>query len=125
MVIYLAGLNQIPQEYYEGAIMDGASWWQQVRFITLPQLSPIVYFNVLMGSIGVLQVFAVPYVMMGPQGEPVRSTLFYLMYLFDQGFRQLNMGYACAMAWLLFLAIAALTYAAHWITARHVHYDAA
>lgn len=125
MVIYLAGLTDIPRSYYEVAIVDGANWWQQTRNITIPLLSPVIYFNVIMACVGILQVFAVPFVMFGAQGDPLRSTLFYLMYMFDQAFRRLNMGYACAMAWLLFVAIAVLTYGAHRIASRHVHYDTA
>lgn len=125
MVIYIAGLRDVPRSHYEVALVDGASWWQQLVHVTLPALSPVIYFNVLMGCISVLQVFALPYVMMGPQGDPLRSTLFYLMYLFDQAFRKLNMGYACAMAWTLFVLIAGLTYAAHRLTVRHVYYDGA
>lgn len=125
MVIYFAGLRDIPRSYYEVALVDGANWWHQLVHITLPALSPIIYFNLIMGCISVLQVFAVPYVMMGAQGDPLRSTLFYLMYMFDQAFRKLNMGYACAMAWALFVVIAALTYTAHKLMIRHVHYDGA
>lgn len=123
MVIYLAGLAEIDRAHYEVAIVEGATWLQQSLYITIPRLSPLIYFNVIMGTIGVLQVFAVPYVMMGAQGDPLRSTLFYLMYMFDQAFRKLNMGYASAMAWLLFLVIALLTFAAHKLTIRHVYYD--
>lgn len=123
MVIYLAGLVDIPRSYYEVAIMDGANWWSQTWHVTIPLLSPVIYFNIIMGCISILQVFAIPFVMMGAQGEPLRSTLFYLMYIFDQGFRKMNMGYACAMAWLLFVFIALLTYGAHRMTVKHVHYD--
>ncbi|MDX1971528.1 MAG: sugar ABC transporter permease [Candidatus Sumerlaeia bacterium] len=120
MVIYLAGLQDIPQNLYDTAEMDGANWFQKTRHVTLPLLSPLIYFNLIVGTIGILQVFTVPYVMMGPQGDPLRSSLFYLMYLFDQAFRKLNMGYACAMAWLLFVVIALLTYGAHKVAERRV-----
>ncbi|MGF1572892.1 MAG: carbohydrate ABC transporter permease [Sumerlaeia bacterium] len=122
MVIYLAGMQEIPRSLYDAADMDGANWYHKMRHVTLPMLSPVIYFNVIVGTIGILQVFTVPYVMMGPQGDPLRSSLFYLMYLFDQAFRKFNMGYACAMAWLLFVAIAALTFFAHRITIKRVYY---
>jgi multiple sugar transport system permease protein len=86
-------------------------------------ISPVIYFNLLMGCIGVLQIFAVPYVM--TSGGPMRSTLFYTMYLYQQAFRFLNMGYACAMAWVLFVMVALLTYTAHRVSRRHVYYGGA
>lgn len=122
-VIYLAGLQEVPRDYYDAARVDGANWYQQIWHITLPLISPVIYFNVIMGCIGTLQVFAVPFIMTG--GGPMRSTLFYAMYLFDQAFRYLNMGYACALAVVLFAIIAALTYTAHVITSKHVHYGGA
>lgn len=123
VVIYLAGLQDVPRDYYEAARVDGANWWQQTRHITLPMISPVIYFNVIMGTIGVLQIFAVPYVMTG--GGPARATLFYTMYLFNQAFRYLNMGYACAMAWVLFVIVAGLTLLAHRLSKGHVYYGGA
>jgi len=123
IVIYLAGLQDIPTQLYEAARIDGANWWQQILHVTLPMLSPVIYFNLIMGCIGVLQVFALPYIM--TQGGPARSSYFYTMYLFDHAFLFLNMGYACAMAIVLFLMIALLTFTAHKLTARHVYYGGA
>lgn len=120
VVIYLAGLQDVPRTLYEAARIDGASWWQQTASVTLPMITPVIYFNLIMGCIVVLQIFAVPYVMTG--GGPARSTLFYTMYLYDQAFVYLNMGYACAMALVLFLMIAALTATAHHFSIRFVHY---
>lgn len=120
VVIYLAGLQDVPRSLYEAARVDGASIFQQFVNVTLPMLSPVIYFNVIMGTIGVLQVFALPYVMTG--GGPARSTLFYTMYLFDQAFSYLNMGYASAMAWVLFAIIAFLTYVGHVASRKHVTY---
>jgi multiple sugar transport system permease protein len=120
IVIYLAGLQDVPRSLYEAATIDGAGWWQKTRHVTLPMISPVIYFNMLMGCIGVLQIFVVPYVMTG--GGPARATLFYTMYLFDTAFTYLRMGYACAMAWVLFLMIALLTYTAHRLMRKHVHY---
>ncbi len=123
VVIYLAGLQDVPRDFYEAARVDGATWWQQTRHITLPMISPVIYFNLLMGCIGVLQIFAVPFVM--TNGGPMRATLFYTMYLFQQAFRYLNMGYACAMAWVLFILVALLTYTAHRVSRRHIYYGGA
>jgi multiple sugar transport system permease protein len=123
VVIYLAGLQDVPVQLYEAATIDGAGTWAKIWNVTLPMISPVIYFNLIMGCIGALQVFAVPYVMTG--GGPARSTLFYTMYLFDHAFKYLNMGYACAMALILFALIAGLTAAAHFATRRHVHYAGA
>jgi multiple sugar transport system permease protein len=119
MIIFLAGLQDVPKTLYEAARLDGATRLQQLIHITLPMISHVIYFNLMMGCIGVLQVFAVPYVMTG--GGPARSTLFTTMYLYDQAFVYLNMGYACAMAMLLFLLIAALTLLAHAVSRRMLH----
>lgn len=110
VVILLASLQDVPVSLYEAADLDGANWWHKVRHITLPMVSPVIYFNTIMGIIGSLQVFAVPYIM--TSGGPARSTLFYSMYLYDNAFRFLKMGYASAMAWILFLIILVLTGAA-------------
>lgn len=123
MVIYLAGLQDIPRTYFEEAIVDGAGWWQQTTQVTLPLLSPLIYFNILMGCVGVLQVFALPFVMKGPQGPPLQSTLFPLMHMYDQAFLKLNMGYACAMACVLIMVVGGLTFLAHLIAYRRVTYD--
>lgn len=123
VVIYLAGLQDVPRDFYEAARVDGANWWQQTRHITLPMISPVIYFNVIMGCIGVLQIFAVPFVMTA--GGPARSTLFYTMYLYSQAFKYLNMGYACAMAWILFMLVALLTCSAHRLSKSRVYYGGA
>ncbi|MFP4058280.1 MAG: carbohydrate ABC transporter permease [Candidatus Brocadiia bacterium] len=121
MVIYLAGLQDIPVSLYESADIDGASWWQKTRHITIPMLSPVIYFNLIMGIIGTFQMFAAPYIM--TQGGPQRATHFYTFYLFNVAFEDLRMGYACAMAWILFLIIFGLTLVATKATKRHVHYE--
>jgi ABC-type sugar transport system permease subunit/ABC-type glycerol-3-phosphate transport system substrate-binding protein len=107
VVIMLAAMQEVPTSLYEAADIDGASFWQKVRSITLPMISPVLYFNTILGIIGVLQVFAIPYIM--TSGGPARSTYFYSMYLYDNAFSFLRMGYACAMAWILFLVVLALT----------------
>jgi multiple sugar transport system permease protein len=122
MLIYLASLQDVPQALVEAADLDGASFWQKTRNVTLPMISPVILFNLIMGIIGTLSVFAVPYVMF-PGGSPVRSTYFYAMYLFDNAFRFNKMGYACAMGWIMFLVILALTFVALKLSSKHVHYQ--
>ncbi len=123
MVIFLAGLRQIPTMYYEAASVDGASRWQQLFKITLPLLTPIIFFNLVLQIIGTFQSFTQAFVVSGGTGGPVDSTLFYSLYLYQQGFANLNMGYASAMAWLLLLIIAALTAIAFWSSKFWVFYD--
>lgn len=122
MVIYLAGLQDIPVSLYEAAELDGARLWAKTRSVTLPMLSPVILFNGVMGLIGGLQVFAVPYVMF-PGGAPARSTYFFTTYLFDNAFRFQRMGYASAMGWVLFLITLALTGISLKLSERQVHYD--
>ncbi|MCW5942298.1 MAG: sugar ABC transporter permease [Fimbriimonadaceae bacterium] len=121
MVIYLAGLQDVPVQLYEAADLDGATAWQKTRNVTLPMISPVILFNLIMGIIGTLQVFTVPYVMF-PGGSPARSTYFYTMYLFDNAFRYQKMGYACAMGWIMFLIILVLTMISLRLSEKHVHY---
>ncbi len=110
MIIYLAGLQDVPKSLYESAEIDGANKWQQFWHVTLPMIMPVVYFNLIMGIISSLQVFTQVYVMTnGTEGSPARSTLMYAPYLFSVAFSDLRMGYACAMAWVLFCIIALLT----------------
>ena len=109
MVIFLAGLRQIPGMYYEAAAVDGASKWAQFRKITLPLLSPIIFFNLVLQIINAFQAFTQAFVVSGGTGGPSDSTLFYTVYLYQRGFGQFQMGYAAAMAWLLVIIIAAFT----------------
>ena len=121
VVIYLAGLQDVPRELYEAADIDGASAGRKVWHVTLPYVSPVIFFNLVMGLIGSLQVFAAPLIM--TQGGPARATYFYTMYLYDNAFRFLNMGYASAMAWVQLLLVLALTALAFWSGKRWVHYQ--
>lgn len=107
MIIFLAGLQGIPQTLYEAAIIDGANWWSKFWNVTLPMLSPIIFFNFVMGVIGTFQVFTQGYIM--TSGGPNHSTLFYVLYLYQNAFEYLRMGYASAMAWILFFIILVLT----------------
>jgi multiple sugar transport system permease protein len=120
MIIYLAGLKDIPAHLYEAAIIDGASPWQRLRHITLPMLTPVIFFNLVMGVISAFQVFTEPYII--TQGGPEDSTRFYALYLFQRAWRYLDMGYASAMAWILFVVVMALTSLIFRSQRRWVHY---
>lgn len=122
MIIFLAGLRQIPQSLYESAHVDGAGRLSRFRHITVPMLSPVIFFNGLLGLIRAFQVFTSAYVVSGGSGGPAGSTLLYALYLYQQGFVDYNMGYAAAMAWILLLMVAVLTGLA-FVSARYwVHY---
>ncbi len=120
MIIYLAGLKDIPAHLYEAAIIDGASAWRRARHITLPMLTPVIFFNLVMGVIGTFQYFTEAYIM--TQGGPEDSTLFYALYLFQRAWRYLDMGYASAMAWILFFLVMVLTGVLFRTQRRWVHY---
>lgn len=121
MIIWLAGLKGISQSYYEAAGIDGASPWQKFRYITLPMLTPYIFFNLVMGLIGTFQIFTQAFIM--TQGGPVNSTLFYAYHLFNNAFRYLHMGYAAAMAWFLFLIVVILTAVQMRLSRLWVHYE--
>jgi multiple sugar transport system permease protein len=110
MIIFLAGLKQIPSEYYEAASVDGAGKTRRFFSITLPCLSPIIFFNLVMQMISAFQSFTQAYVVSGGSGGPVDSTMFYSLYLYIRGFAHSQMGYAAAMAWVLLIIIAGLTF---------------
>ena len=109
MIIFLAGLKQIPQEYYEAASVDGATKLRQFFFITIPLLSPVILFNLVLQMIGAFQAFTQAYIIGGGSGGVLNSTLFYTLYLYIQGWTYHEMGYASAMAWVLLLIIGVLT----------------
>ncbi len=121
MVIYLAGLQGIPTELYEAAEIDGANWWHKFWKVTIPMLTPTIFFNLIMGTIGAFQVFTQAYVM--TDGGPANATLFYALYLYRNGFQYLRMGYASALAWILFLVILAFTYLELKTSSRWVYYE--
>lgn len=123
MIIFLAGLQGIPVQLYEAAQLDGASKWSQFWKVTLPLLTPTIFFNLIMGLIGAFQTFAQVYVMTGGQGGPLNSTLFYMLYLYRQAFEFFNMGYASAMAWVLFVIVIALTLLQLKLSKRWVFYQ--
>ncbi|MGA2975568.1 MAG: sugar ABC transporter permease [Spirochaetia bacterium] len=109
MIIFLAGLKQIPQEYYEASRVDGAGAVRQFISITLPGLSPIIFFNFVMQMISSFQSFTQAYIISGGSGGPLDSTMFYSLYLYLKGFGFYEMGYASAMAWILLVIIGVLT----------------
>ena len=121
VLIYLAGLQDVPRPLIEAAELDGATAWQKTRNVTIPMISPVILFNGVMGLIGTLQVFAVPFIMF-PNGTPARSTYFYAMYLFDNAFKYQKMGYASAMGWIMFLLVLVLTLVSLRLSEKHVHY---
>lgn len=122
MIIFLAGLRQVPQDQLEAASVDGAGRARRFWSVTLPSMSPLIFFSVLLDTVHAFQAFTGAYVISGGKGGPSDSTLFYTLYLYEQGFTQLNMGYASAMAWVLVVVLAAFT-GFLFFTARYwVHY---
>ena len=107
MVIYLAGLQAIPTDLYEAAEIDGANWWQRILRITLPMLSPTIFFQLITGVIFSMQIFTETFIM--TDGGPANASLFYMLYLYRQAFQYFKMGYASALAWVFFIAILLLT----------------
>ena len=131
VLIYLAGLKGIPKELYEAAEIDGAGEWQKARYITLPLLSPTIFFEFVTGIIATFQIFATSFILRGkqpPLGELAQSMLFYVLYLYDRAFGKVGqggfqMGYASAMAWVLFIIILVITLAQLWLAKRWVYYE--
>lgn len=123
MVVYLAGLQDVPTSLYEAAIIDGAGFFQRLFNVTIPMISPVIYFNVVLSIITGFQAFTQAFIMTGGAGAPERSTLFYVLNLYNVGFQDLRMGYASAMAWVLFIIILGLTFTATKLSKRWVTYD--
>ncbi|MFC0409605.1 carbohydrate ABC transporter permease [Roseomonas elaeocarpi] len=123
MIIFLAGLRQIPQDLYEAASLDGASKSRQFWRITLPLLTPVVFFNGVVQVIDAFKAFTPAFIISDGTGGPLNSTLFYTLYLYQEAFSNFRMGYASALAWVLVVIIAAFT-AVSFLSARYwVHYD--
>ncbi|HEX6289622.1 MAG TPA: sugar ABC transporter permease [Herpetosiphonaceae bacterium] len=134
ILIYLASLKGIPAQLYEAAAIDGATGWTKTRYITLPMLSPTIFFQVVTGIIGAFQIFTTAYIIAGQgsedvgKGGPSQSLLFYVLYLYNRAFGKsgpggFQMGYASAMAWILFLIILAITLLQLWLARRWVYYE--
>lgn len=123
MIIFLAGLRQIPEELLEAARVDGASAVRRFVSVTLPLLSPVIFFNLVLQLIGSFQAFTPAYIISSGTGGPADSTLFYTLYLFQAGFQNFEMGYASALAWVLFVVIGIFT-AANFVASKYwVHYE--
>lgn len=131
VLIYLAGLKGIPKDLYEAAAIDGAQGWGQVRHITLPLLSPTIFFEIVTSIIGTFQIFTTAFILAGKEaylGGPGQSLLFYVLYLYNRAFGKVGqggfqMGYASAMAWILFIIILAITLFQLWVSRRWVYYE--
>ncbi|WP_022881940.1 carbohydrate ABC transporter permease [Gryllotalpicola ginsengisoli] len=123
MIIFLAGLRQIPGQYYEAAEVDGAGPARRFFEITLPLLSPVIFFNLVLQIIFAFQSFTQAFIVSGGTGGPADSTLFFTLYLYQQGFGNFNMGYASAMAWFLLLIVAAFTAVNFWLSRYWVFYE--
>ncbi|MFQ5420928.1 MAG: carbohydrate ABC transporter permease, partial [Anaerolineae bacterium] len=121
-VIYLAGLQNIPEHLYEAAIVDGASEWQKFWHITIPMLSPTIFYQFVMGLIGVFQTFTSSFVATG--GGPLKATFFYMLYIYNKAWESLRMGYASALAWILFAIILLITLLVFRSSPLWVHYEA-
>lgn len=123
MIIFLAGLKDIPESLYEAAKLDGASAWQRLRDVTFPMLSGVTFFVATISTIAALQVFTQGYVMFDRNGGPDNSALFIIMYLFKRAFEYFEMGYASAIAWMLFLLITVITFVQFRLAKRWVYYE--
>lgn len=123
MLIYLAGLQGIPTEYYDAATVDGANSLERFFHVTVPMMSPVIFFNLVMGIIGSLQTFDSAFMMTG--GGPAWSTYFYMLHLFTKAFEELKMGYASGLAWILFIYIMLLTALVFRSSRAFVYYESA
>ncbi|MBC8159831.1 MAG: sugar ABC transporter permease [Roseiflexaceae bacterium] len=122
-VIYLAGLKNLPRQLHEAATIDGANAWQAFRHVTIPLLTPTIFFNLLLSVIATFQVFTSAFI--ATNGGPLDSTLFFVLYLYRQAFERFSMGYAAALAWVLFIVILALTLLVVRSADRWVYYEGA
>lgn len=123
MIIFLAGLRQVPAELYESAAIDGAGVVARFLHITLPGVSSVIFFNLVMQVIHAFQAFTSAYIVGGGQGGVVDSTLFYTLYLYIKGFNEFQMGYASSLAWVLLVIIAFLTYLLFLSSRKWVYYE--
>jgi multiple sugar transport system permease protein len=121
MVIYLAGLQGVPESLYEAAEIDGAGRWAKLWNVTIPLMSPVIFFNLIMGIIGTFQVFTAGYLI--TEGGPQHSTLFYVLYTYNTAIQYLDMGYASVLAWILFFIMAGLTLVIFKYVGRMIYYE--
>jgi multiple sugar transport system permease protein len=122
MVIFLAGLQGIPRELHEACELDGAGAWSKFRHVTIPMLTPVIFFNLVLGVIDAMGVFAVAYV--ATEGGPNYATWFFMLHLVNQALRYFDMGYASALAWIFFLIVLAFTAIQVRMSAAWVYYAA-
>lgn len=109
ILINLAGLQNVPTDLYDAAKVDGAGWWRRLFSITIPMISPVIFYNLVLGLVGLLQYFIVPYVLNGGNGYPDGTTRFYMIHFFNNAFGYADMGYGAALAWLVFIVGLILT----------------
>jgi multiple sugar transport system permease protein len=129
MIVFIAGLQGIPEELYDAAKVDGANGWSRFRFVTLPMLTPTIFFNLIIGVIGALKVFTIAFIATATDGfttpgGPAYSTYVYLLHVYQNAFIYLQMGYASALAWLFFIAVLVLTIIQFGLSRRWVYYEA-
>ena len=122
MVIYLASLQDVPQDLLDAAAVDGASWFQRLRTVTIPMVTPVIFYQLVTGLIAALQLFSQPFVITGGVGSPAQSMMFYAMQLYREAFVYFNMGQAEAMAWMLFITVLVLSYIVFRTSAGWVYY---
>ncbi|WP_252501614.1 carbohydrate ABC transporter permease [Sporosarcina sp. Marseille-Q4943] len=123
MLLYLASMQGVSKSLYEAAKIDGASSWQQFRFITIPMITPVIFFDIVTSLIGGFQIFQEAYVMSNGEGGPVNSMLFYNLYMWKKAFEAFDMGYAMAMSWILFIIVFIITIINLKLAPRWVHYE--
>jgi len=123
MIIYLAGLQGVPRQLYEAADIDGAGLWHKFKYVTLPMLTPVIFFNLIMSIVWSFQIFTQVYVMTGGQGGPADSTLVMVLYIYQMAFKYHHMGYASALAWALFIIIMIFTMLQFKVAGGWVHYE--
>jgi multiple sugar transport system permease protein len=123
VILYLAALQDVPRSLYEVADLDGATYWQKTWNITLPMISPVILFNTIIAVIGWLQYFSESFIINAGTGGPANAALFYVLYLYQKAFRDLEMGYASALAWALFVLTLLITLAILRLSRRLVYYE--
>jgi|YelNatPaOPRAMG01_1025707.scaffolds.fasta_scaffold101492_2 multiple sugar transport system permease protein len=123
MLIFLAGLQSVPTYLYEAVQLDGGNRWHQFKYVTIPFLTPVIFLNIVIGIIEMVQMFTQAYVMTG--GGPMDATLVYVMYIYQRAFQWLEMGYASSLAWFLFIVLLVLTIMQFKLSGRWVYYESA
>lgn len=124
ILVNLASLQGVPTELYEAAEIDGAGWWRKIRHITLPMISPVIFYNLVLGLVGSMQYFATPYILNDGNGEPAGMTYFYMIYFYKNAFRYADMGYGATLAWFMFIIALAITLVLFGTAKYWVHYNA-